>query len=440
MPTRVLVFVSLVVASACIALAGLMLSDPVVDTALITGAVCFAVLGVGTYFVVHRLHGSTFGTVSFIPFLTSIVLYPSWPAVALIATGVLISEFSKKKQAIKRIFNVSQHVLAASIAVYVFRSLGGKSLQLDETLHPIAELCAVLAFLGVNTLAVAAVVAISERKNLFRVWLDSVKGSVANDVLAIPFIHASALVYCHFHFTGVFFVALLLYGMRQLYQTTIQLKKFNQELLEVLVHTVEMRDPYTSGHSQRVSRYSRVIAKALGIPPRQVERIAVAALLHDVGKIHEIFEHILSKPGRLTPEERAIMELHPLKSVELVEKVSDLADVLPAIRHHHENWDGSGYPAKLAGRDIPLGSRIIMFADTIDAMTSDRPYRKALGEAEVRAELARMTGKQFDPYICDVLLASPLFSTLFTGVDTRSARSITQVFDLARRERTAAVA
>jgi len=417
-----------------------MLSDARVDMMLMTGAVCFAVLGVGTYFVVHRLQGSTFGTVSFVPFLTSIILYPSWPAVALVAIGVLISEFSKKKHGVKRVFNVSQHVLAASVAVWVFRSLGGKSLQLDETLHLFAELCAVFAFLVVNTFAVAAVVAISERKNLFRVWYDNVKGSLANDVLAIPFIHASALVYCHFHFAGVFFVALLLYGMRQLYQTTIQLKKFNQELLEVLVHTVEMRDPYTSGHSQRVSRHSRIIAKALGIAPRQVERIAVAALLHDVGKIHEIFGQILSKPGRLTSEERAIMELHPIKSVELVEKVSDLEDVLPAIRHHHENWDGTGYPAKLSGRDIPLGSRIIMFADTIDAMTTDRPYRKALGEADVRAELSRMTGKQFDPYICEVLLASPHFSSLFTGAETLGARSITQVFDLARRERTAAVA
>ncbi len=440
MPARVLVFVSLVVTSACIALVCLMLTEPVVDSGLMIGAVCFAVLGVGTHFVAHRLRGNTFGSVSFIPFLTAIVLYPSWTTAALVAIGVLISEFSKKKQAIKRVFNVSQHVLAAAAAVYVFQKLGGKSLQVDETLHPIAELCAVLAYLAVNTLAVAAVVAVSERKNLFSVWFENVKGSVGNDVLAIPFIHASALVYCHFHFTGVFFVALLLYVMRQLYQTTIQLKKFNQELLEVLVHTVEMRDPYTSGHSQRVSRYSRVIAKALGIRPRQVERIAVAALLHDVGKIHEIFEHILSKPGRLTPDERAIMELHPIKSVELVEKVSDLADVLPAIRHHHENWDGTGYPTKLAGRNIPLGARIIMFADTIDAMTSDRPYRKALGEAEVRSELARMKGKQFDPYICDVLLASPIFATLFTGEDSRSARSITQVFDLARRERTAAVA
>ena len=440
MPTRVLAFVSLVLASAIAALAGLVLRHPGVDPALITGAVSFAVLGAGASVVVYRLHGNTSGTVSFIPFLTCIVLYPAWPSVALIACAVLISEFSKKRQPIKRLFNLAQHVLAASASVYVFHALGGQSLQIDETIRPVAELSAVLAFLFVNTLSVAAVVSISERKNVFQVWYGNVKGSAANDVLAIPFIHASAIVYCHFHFTGIFFVALLLYGMRQLYQTTVRLKKFNQELLEVLVHTVEMRDPYTSGHSQRVSRYSRVIAKALGIPPRQVERIAVAALLHDVGKIHEIFEHILSKPGRLTPEERAIMELHPIKSVELVEKVSDLADVLPAIRHHHENWDGTGYPAKLAGRDIPLGSRIIMFADTIDAMTSDRPYRTALGEAEVRAELARMTGKQFDPYICDVLLASPHFSTLFTGEDTRSARSITQVFDLARRDRTAAVA
>ena len=266
MPTRVLAFVSLVLASAIAALAGLVLRHPGVDPALITGAASFAVLGAGASVVVYRLHGNTSGTVSFIPFLTCIVLYPAWPSVALIACAVLISEFSKKRQPIKRLFNLAQHVLAASASVYVFHALGGQSLQIDETIRPVAELSAVLAFLFVNTLSVAAVVSISERKNVFQVWYGNVKGSAANDVLAIPFIHASALVYCHFHFTGVFFVALLLYGMRQLYQTTIQLKKFNHELLEVLVHTVEMRDPYTSGHSQRVSRYSRVIAKAIGIP------------------------------------------------------------------------------------------------------------------------------------------------------------------------------
>jgi HD-GYP domain-containing protein (c-di-GMP phosphodiesterase class II) len=172
-----------------------------------------------------------------------------------------------------------------------------------------------------------------------------------------------------------------------------------------------------------------------------VERISIAALLHDVGKIHEIFRPILTKPGRLTTEERAIMELHPIKSAELVAKLSEFHDIVPAVRHHHENWDGTGYPDRIAGKSIPLGSRIIMFADTIDAMTSDRSYRKALTEVEVRAELLRCRGTQFDPAICDALLDSPLYHQIFVPADSRSnTLSFTQIIERAKTSRTQAVA
>lgn len=206
----------------------------------------------------------------------------------------------------------------------------------------------------------------------------------------------------------------MLFGLRQLNAATFKLQRYNHELLTVLVNSVDMRDPYTSGHSQRVARSSEIIAaKMLKLPKRQVERVRIAAMLHDVGKIHEIFTVLLRKNGPLTPEERSVMELHPIKSVEYVQGVADLEDVLPAIRHHHERWDGAGYPDKIAGKDIPLGARIITFADTIDAMTTDRPYRPAMTEADVRAELVKQRGKQFDPEICDALINSPYYSLLF---------------------------
>ena len=439
MPKRVLVFVSLVVASAVIVLAGLVAHEPYVNRALLGGAVSFSLLGAFAHFFNYRLQGTTTGAATLAPFLVAVILYPAWPTIAFVAAAVSFAEFNKKKQhAVKRVFNIAQQSLAAAAAVSAFGLLGGESLQLREELQLLPETGAILSYLLVNTLSVAAVVSISERKNVLLVWRENVTGSLANYAVSIPWVHAFALVYGRFSYAGVLFIAFLIFGLRQLNHATIQLKKYNQELLTLLVQTVEMRDTYTSGHSQRVSRYAIVIAYAIGLPKRQVDRIAIAALLHDVGKIHEIFEPILKKPGRLTPEEWAIMELHPLKSVELVEKVSELEDVLPAIRHHHENWDGSGYPDRLAGVDIPLGSRIIMFADTIDAMTTDRPYRKAMGEVEVRAELMRMSGKQFDPEICAALLASPKYHLLFTGEDVRRTRSITQIFDLSKKRQTPA--
>jgi putative nucleotidyltransferase with HDIG domain len=198
-----------------------------------------------------------------------------------------------------------------------------------------------------------------------------------------------------------------------LYKTTLQLGQVSEELLLFMVKAIEARDPYTSGHSRRVAQYSRIIARAIGLSAKQVERVATAALLHDVGKMDEIYAPILQKPDKLTQEEWAIMQTHPIKSAELVATVSHLRELVAPVRHHHENWDGSGYPDGIAGEAIPLESRIIMFADTIDAMTSDRPYRRALGEQAVREELAKCRGKQFDPIICDRLLTSTAFSMVF---------------------------
>jgi putative nucleotidyltransferase with HDIG domain len=215
--------------------------------------------------------------------------------------------------------------------------------------------------------------------------------------------------------------AIPLFGLRQLYKVTGQLEQTNRELLELMVAAIEARDPYTSGHSRRVADKARVIAHAVGLREKEIERIVAAALLHDVGKIHEVFGPILSKPGRLTTEEQVIMRTHPVKSAELAGKVTELRDVVPLIRHHHENWDGTGYPDGLRGDDIPLGSRIIMFADTIDAMSTDRPYRAAMDAASVRKELLRFRGTQFDPSMCDALLRSSEYSKLFAAKEAEDA-------------------
>jgi HD-GYP domain-containing protein (c-di-GMP phosphodiesterase class II) len=186
-----------------------------------------------------------------------------------------------------------------------------------------------------------------------------------------------------------------------------------EELLDLMVATVEARDPYTSGHSQRVATASRIIARAIGLREVDVERTGVAALLHDVGKIDEKFAPILAKEGRLTPEEWELMKQHPIRSAELVGLLSGLRDVVPPVRHHHENWDGTGYPDGLRAQEIPLAARIIMFADTLDAMTSDRPYRKALSMEEARSELLKFRGRQFDPEICDRIIQHETWSKLY---------------------------
>jgi putative nucleotidyltransferase with HDIG domain len=222
-----------------------------------------------------------------------------------------------------------------------------------------------------------------------------------------------AWVYAAFGWIAAATLWVPIMGLRQVHRTNLELEQTNEELLELMVKSIEARDPYTSGHSRRVQQFSLTIARAIGLSERQIEEIGRAALLHDVGKIYEKYAGVLSKQDKLTPEEWAIIQEHPVDGANLVATMTRLRDLVPAVRHHHENWDGTGYPDKIGGEQIPLASRIIRFADTIDAMTTDRPYRRPLTEVQVRSEMLRCRGTQFDPAITDRLLASALWPTLF---------------------------
>lgn len=384
-----------------------------ISNAQIQAAFCFGLLSIFAQSLRYHLARGAAGSIAFIPYLAIAALSPDWTAAAAVGVSVLAVELGGRRPPIKLAFNVAQHVLAVSLAITVYNALGGNSLLESSQLRFVPYLGLFVVFTTVNTLAVSAVVALSEGKPIDEVWQANTRSTVLYDLLALPFVYVFARVYVNFGGIGIAALGTFVVGVRQLYTTNWQLQKTNQELLELMVAAIEARDPYTSGHSRRVARFSAIIAQAIGLSGRELERVRVAALLHDVGKIHQVFAPILSKPSRLTPDERAIIETHPIKSAELVQTVSQLQDIVLPVRHHHENWDGSGYPEGLSGEAIPLASRIIMFADTIDAMTSDRPYRAALGEGEVSAELLKYRGKQFDPYICDALLASPLYKQCF---------------------------
>ncbi len=439
MKKSVLIYVYAIVATAVASLVCAYSYAPKVDGNLLVGAFLLTLIGfVGAWLGGYRIKQSSGGEVSFIPYLSAVVLYPSWTTVALVGIGSAVAEATRKKSGIKRAFNVAQLVIAAAAATLAYSAAGGKSLQIEKGLLIWPHTLAVVSFLFVNTFSVATAIALAEEKPLFRTWYEGNVAGLAYDAVAIPFVYGCARAYVDWGGWGFIVLMIAVLGIRFTYQSTHQLRTTNFELLELFVQTVEFRDPYTSGHSKRVKRYSRIIARAIGLSQKQIDRVGTAALLHDVGKIHEVFAPILSKPGRLTPEERAIMELHPVKSAELVAKISELQDLIPDVRHHHENWDGTGYPDRLAGRDIPLASRIIMFADTIDAMTTDRPYRKAMTAIEVRDELIKCSGSQFDPNICEALLNSSEYFEIFQpGATESSGRpTFTQILERARRPRT----
>jgi len=174
------------------------------------------------------------------------------------------------------------------------------------------------------------------------------------------------------------------------------------ETLRALIGAVEARDAYTHGHSARVAELSVHIGLRLGLRPAGLRTLAEGAYLHDVGKVG-IPDHVLNKPGALTGEERAWVQQHPLVGSDIVGRAPSLRDAIAVIRQHHERYDGSGYFG-LVGEHIPLGARVIAVADALDAMTSDRPYRPAMADAEALGELERGRGTQFDPRVVQAVL------------------------------------
>jgi HD-GYP domain-containing protein (c-di-GMP phosphodiesterase class II) len=172
----------------------------------------------------------------------------------------------------------------------------------------------------------------------------------------------------------------------------------------LLAEAIEAKDPSLRGHSEEVSGHVGAVAEQLGMSEERCDRLLLGSLLHDVGKL-AIPMQILLKPGKLTPAERAIVQDHPAIGSRIVESVPGLAEVVPAILHHHERYDGRGYPDGLAGEEIPLEARVIAVADSFSAMTSERPYRRRMSREEARDELERCAGTQFDPVVVGVFCA-----------------------------------
>lgn len=226
----------------------------------------------------------------------------------------------------------------------------------------------------------------------------------------IPIYHSSdyPLFWANVAFTCILFISAIISIIVEL--RTASLRSQNLMDKHIIIQTmktfsnfVDAKDPYTRGHSARVAYYSRELAKKLHLPDRDVELIYYIALLHDIGKVL-IPDDILNKPGRLSPEEREIIETHTTKGAGILKDFDAIPGIADGARYHHEHYDGSGYPARLSGEDIPFLARIICVADSYDAMSSDRCYRPRLDNDTILDELMTNSGKQFDPEIVTAML------------------------------------
>ena len=231
----------------------------------------------------------------------------------------------------------------------VYRLFASPRYQFDFV--PIAVVLSAIAYAAASSIAVSFVVSLSEDVSFTAAWGRLFGGSALDrNVFVTPVPALLAYMYVRWELGGVIAPGSAVPIVRHVYVQNVRLQQASRELLEFMVKQIEARDPYTSGHSQRVSQYARLLAKEAGAGARQVEQIATAALLHDVGKVYQEYASPLHKEGRLTPDEKALLQTHPVKSAELVNTISSLrGQIERAVRHHHENFDGTGYRVPAGG-------------------------------------------------------------------------------------------
>lgn len=371
---------------------------------------------------------------AFIPLLASAVLFPIPVLVIAVAIVIVLTDRDRqKKGAVQVAFNVSQTVLGYGVGALAYRwLLGGLQQVQDPGFETFAaEFVAFYGLVGVfflfNITLVCLYLSLRDRQGFFSTVTEAVGrggGNLGYALLASPVALLAVYLYQEFSIVGLLAVVFPLLLVRYTYSSAIQLQRANRDLLRVLIKAIETRDPYTSGHSLRVSTLARLIAEDHGLRPRTVKQVEDAALLHDIGKIDALYAEIISKSASLSEDELAVIQTHAIKGADLLASLTSLdQEVIVGVRHHHERYDGKGYPDGLAGKSIPLAARIIMLCDSIDAMLSDRPYRRALPIEQVRAELERCASSQFDPDLVASILEHDTLERAELLVDRSGARS-----------------
>ena len=373
---------------------------------------CYLVIALAASRLKVNLPGIT-GTMSvnFLFLLLGVLELSLSEAMALGCAAVVVQCFDRDRPIpIQVAFNVCSTALAIAITFVTYRfSLFHRAISNPSTMLFLAA----SVYFVANTLPVAAVISLTERRSLRKIWSDCYFWSFPYYLVGAGV--AGMMNWLH-GFTDwqtsllTLPVVYLIYRSYRLYLGKLEDEKRHVEemadlhmrTIEALALAIEAKDQTTHDHLQRVRVYAIEVAKELKVDREGMEALQAAALLHDIGKL-AIPEHIISKPGRLTPEEFEKMKIHPLVGAEILERVRFPYPVVPIVRAHHEKFDGTGYPLGLKGTQIPIGARILAAVDFLDALASDRQYRRALPLNEAMSRLVDESGKSFDPQVVKVL-------------------------------------
>lgn len=362
----------------------------------------FVMLAMASESLPVALPNGGYVTVSYAVFLSSLISFPlgvTLPAMAL--GGLLVFGKAGLEQPLyKRIFNASQYVVSLAAAHSVIGLWGHTVFQFDLR-SMLIYLMAAAIFMLINITIVAIALGIIFNKSPWTIWLGNIRWSVPNFMALVPLGLLMALIYKNYGPLGLIMLFVPLLISRHSFQLYVDLRDNYLNTVEALVQALEAKDAYTSGHSARVVQLAVAMAEEIKMSEEKIEFLKYAAVLHDVGKIG-VSELILNKKEKLLDPEWEAIRDHPVIGQNIIKNIKFMFDIGQVVRHHHERYDGKGYPDGLKGEEIPLESRIIGVADTYDAMTSDRSYRKGRTHEEAIEELQRVAGSQLDPILVDV--------------------------------------
>jgi len=322
----------------------------------------------------------------------------------IVLTGHVLDSVLARRDPIKSLTNISTYVSATALGGTVYWAFADSAISPVGSLANIAAaLFASVAFVLVSTSSMALIVAPIIGMPMHSLWQSTLRLS-AVETVTLPAVGGLVALAAQESAAAVLLLVFPLLGPQVAYRTLIRAQRSVRDTLESLADAVEQRDPYTSNHSIRVTNTVRLILMELADVPYELnETNLAAARVHDIGKVGTR-DLTLYKPGPLTTEERREMQRHAEVGSVIVARTDEYRLTAAIIRHHHEHWNGAGYPDRLAGHEIPLGARVVAVADAFDAMTSDRPYRTALPRAVAIDEIRRGSGTQFDPTVVAAFL------------------------------------
>ena len=296
------------------------------------------------------------------------------------------------------LFNCCAMVLPIIASNYIYVFVGGEFYNVTLNSQILYIVLFSLVYSIINVLIISTLLSLKSNKNLVLCIFGNMWMGALCTLITLPISIMAVSMYQKYSYIGltfiVFFISLLRYTL-VLYSTS---KEQLTETISALMNSVEARDKYTNGHSRRVAEISTLIAKHLKLTVWDIEKLNVAAMLHDVGKIG-ISDNILQKPGKLTDEEFAIIKSHPEIGMSIIKDIKNIDYVHPIVRHHHERYDGKGYPDGKKGEELSLMVYIVQLADAVDAMASDRPYRRGLPQEVIIEEIKKGAGTQFHPKV-----------------------------------------